>query len=240
MKKLFTFLYLLFALATRGWAQASDSLQVSATIYLGLSYAQPVGEFKSTYPKGQAIGPTFGLLVKPNPNFRYLQVGAEVSYLADGIRTIDVPNFNAYTLKTAHSFIPIHAVVRLKPEKYKSVVPYLDGLAGITIFNTRTKVKQDVFTWFRKGEEAEVLNKQNTTVFNYGLAAGLHFGNPRKKGWRADLRLVYLQSPIARYVKPDGIIITNDGYPNYKFSYSETSMFLLQFNVAGLIYSSYQ
>jgi hypothetical protein len=46
---------------------------------------------------------------------------------------------------------------------------------------------------------------------------------------------VYLEGPLATYVKRGNLTVDRDGYPVYRFTRSETSMLLLQLNVAGIL-----
>jgi hypothetical protein len=79
-----------------------------------------------------------------------------------------------------------------------------------------------------------MLDKFNATVFSYGLAAGIHI---KTKGYlpHLDLRLVYLEGPLGTYVRKGNLTVDQDGYPVYRFTRSETSMLLLQLNVAGFL-----
>ena len=88
MKKFCGMLILNCILGFGAAAQAYISPKINGTVYLGLTYAHPVGNFEKFYPEAQAVGGTFGLLVKPHRNIRYLQVGAQVSYLVNGINKI--------------------------------------------------------------------------------------------------------------------------------------------------------
>jgi hypothetical protein len=215
-------------------AQALEPLAAAGTVYLGLGAALPLGKFQDTYPGGRAYGANLGILVKPGAPTLPFEVGLEAGYLADGISQNKAPTQTPpYTIKTTHSYIPLHAVLRLKPKRAFLLTPYVDGLAGITIFNTRSKIKQDFFSSARE-EEATVLDKYNSTVFSYGLAAGLYIKGKNPIG-RLDIRLVYLESPLATYVKRGNLAVDPQGYPVYRFSRSETTMLLLQLNVAGLL-----
>jgi hypothetical protein len=228
-------LLLLFGLGWHtGLGQAAAPPAAAATVYLGLAAARPLGHFQDTYPGGGAYGATFGFLAKPGAPTLPFEVGLEVNYLVDGISKNKVHNLTpSYTIKTTHSYIPLHAVIRLKPQRTFRVTPYADGLAGITILNSRSKIKQSFFSSARE-EEATILDKFNATVFSYGLAAGLYI---KGKGQipRLDIRLVYLEGPLATYVKRGNLTVDRDGYPVYRFTRSETSMLLLQLNVAGIL-----
>ncbi|WP_137758405.1 hypothetical protein [Pontibacter sp. SGAir0037] len=206
------------------------------SVYIGAVYMQPVGAFRSTYPNGDAIGGTFGLLVNPLKRATALEVGAQVSYLSQGIHKVETNN-TAYhdVLKTAHSIIPIHLVARLKSQTTSLVKPYLDGLAGISIFNTRTKIKEDLLDFMQDGHQPVILNKHNSTGISYGLGAGLLFHTGKSKETMADIRLVYLYSPIEKYVQRGHVTVLQDGFPAYSFSLSETSMFMLQLNLVGIL-----
>jgi hypothetical protein len=221
-------------LAVLGWHSSPGQAPapVGGTVYGGLAGALPLGKFRDAYPGGQAYGATFGFLVKPGAPPLPFEVGLEVNYLVNGISKNKVSNLSPpYTIKTTHSYIPLHAVFRLKPRQTKTFSPYGDALAGITIFNSRSKIKQNFFA--SQEEEATVLDKYNATVFSYGLAAGLLV---KGKGQvpRLDIRLVYLEGPLGTYVKRGNLTVDTQGYPLYRFTRSETSMLLLQLNVAGL------
>jgi hypothetical protein len=206
----------------------------SGTVYLGIGAALPWGRFQEAYPGGQALGPAFGVLAKPGPARLPFEVGVEVSYLVDGISRQEAQALTpSYTVKTTHSYIPLHAVFRLKPRRTRTLTPYADGLAGITIFNSRSKIKEDIFS-SGQADEPAVLDKYNSTVFSYGLAAGLLIKG-KKQAPRLDLRLVYLESPLGTYVKRGNLSIDQQGYPVYRFTHSETSMLLLQLHVAGIL-----
>jgi hypothetical protein len=147
-------LLLLFGL---GWhaslGQAPAPPAEAATVYLGLTAARPLGHFQDTYPEGGAYGATFGLLAQPGPSTLPFQVGLEVNYLVDGISKNKVHHLTpSYTIKTTHSYIPLHAVLRLKPKRTFRITPYADGLAGITILNSRSKIKQSFFSSAREEE----------------------------------------------------------------------------------------
>jgi hypothetical protein len=215
-------------------AQASASPRQAATVYLGPGTALPLGQFQDTYPGGRAYGANLGILVKPGAPTLPFEVGLEAGYLADGISQKKASTQTPpYTIKTTHSYIPLHAVFRLKPKRSNRLTPYADGLAGITIFNTRSKIKQDFFSSAQE-EEATVLDKYNATVFSYGLAAGLYLKGKNPIG-RLDIRLVYLEGGLATYVRRGNLAVDPQGYPVYRFTRSETSMLLLQLNVAGLL-----
>ena len=115
------------------------------------------------------------------------------------------------------------------------LTPYLDGLMGVNILNTRSKIKENLLTFLDENKETIVLNKQNATVFSYGLAAGIHFGVQNRKSLKGDIRLIYLEGPVATYIKNGDITITPNGQPQYKYSFSETSTLLLQLNLVGII-----
>jgi hypothetical protein len=128
-------------------AQSGEPQEVTATLYGGLTAALPIGQLREAYPAGQAFGASMGFLVKPGRPSLPFEVGLEAGYLLDGIsrNKVQTPT-PPYTIKTAHSYIPLHAVLRLKPRRPMALTPYADALAGITIWNTRSKIKQDFFS----------------------------------------------------------------------------------------------
>jgi hypothetical protein len=236
VKLLGYFLLLWLCLPPAGQAQDITSGRPVGTLYLGLAFTQPIGSYKLAYPQGHGLGGTLGILVRPMSGHAPVELGLEAGYLPFGIEKhiIGQNSPDAYTLKTTHSLIPLHAVARLKPKRLATFNPYLDGLAGISIFNTRTKIKQDIISFFQN-EDAVVVNKKNSTVFSYGLAAGISFGGGKNKYFFGDLRLVYLESPVASYVKKRDITIDQNGDAFYHLTRSETSMFMLQLNLVGVL-----
>lgn len=235
MKQAFFFFGCFLGLVLSLQAQQTKTPPALGSVFLGLTFTQPTGSFKETYPGMLGLGGSFGFTVRPRAGYSPVEVGTQVSYLPYGIEKYTVgTGSSAYQLKTTHSFIPWHALVRLKPRRTATLNPYLDGLAGIAIFNTRTKEKEDVVAALRD-EDAIVVNKHNTTLFSYGLAAGLAFGGGSSKSFFGDIRLVYLENPLTWYVKKGNVQVDSNGFVDYKFSRSETSMFLLQLNLLGVL-----
>lgn len=202
-----------------------------------MAYTQPYGGFKEMYPRNHGIGGTFGFTVRPQAGYASIEIGAEASYLPYGIEKHQVGSgSNAYYLKTTHSLIPLHAFIRLKPRRFTSFNPYLDALAGIIIFNSRTKIKEGLFEAFRD-KEAVVVRKHNLTVFNYGLAASIMIGGQNRKNFFADLRFIYLESPLASFVKRGDVTVDQNGNTTYRLSHSKTSMLVVQLKLTGIIKS---
>jgi len=234
--KAFVFFWFLFLFSNpKLWAQEMNTSQVVGSVFMGITVSQPIGSYKARYPQARSMGANFGFTLRPQAGYAPVELGLNTGYLLDGISKHQVgTGSNAYTLKTAHNIIPLHAFIRLKPRRVAALNPYLDGLAGITIFNSRTKIKEDVITAFQD-KDAIVVNKFNNTVFNYGLAVGLAFRGSAGKSIFADLRFVYLESPLTNYVKRGNITVSSYGDAFYNISHSETSMFLLQLNLLGVI-----
>ncbi|MGV3585940.1 MAG: hypothetical protein ACO1OF_02965 [Adhaeribacter sp.] len=235
----FALVYVLVFLGLTHLVRAQVLLPDRATgsAFIGITYTQPTGQFRETYPSGHGKGGTFGFTVRPMAGTAPIELGATFSYLPIGIEKQPVGSgSNAYKLKTTHSLIPMHALVRLKPRRLTFATPYLDGLAGITVFNSRTKIKEDFFTSLRD-EDPIVIGKQTSTVINYGLAAGLSFALNTRKSFYADLRLVYLESPLATYVKKGDVLVDQNGDATYRYSRSETRMFMFQLNIMGILKS---
>jgi hypothetical protein len=237
MKVTFFCLLLVLINMYTGQAQERPTGRPTGSVSIGLAYTQPRSGFRQYYPNGHAAGTTFGFTVRPQAGYAPLELGAEVSYLLFGIEKHTIGSgSNAYYLKTTHSFIPLHGLVRLKPGRLTTFNPYLDALAGISIFNSRTKVDEDFFTFLRD-EEPLVIKKHTSVVFNYGLAAGLMYAVNNRKSFFADLRLIYLESPLASYVKKGDVFIDQNGDAAYHLTRSETSMFMVQLKLTGIIKS---
>ena len=230
MEKKYALSIIFCLLLIPGWAQKYKMPKLIGVGYAGLSFAQPLGQFKKTYPGMQAFGGTIGFLFDITNSLKSpLSVGLEGNYLVYGISRLKVNNPNdAYTIRTTHEIIPLHALVRLKPRWNTQLIPYIDGLAGITVFKTISKMKIPGYD----GEESlPVLGKYRETGLSYGFAGGVHL--KLDKDLSANLRLVYLQNPINHYIKRKDVTAGTDGYPVYKISHSETNTVQVQLNLVG-------
>ncbi|GEO03142.1 hypothetical protein AAE02nite_08060 [Adhaeribacter aerolatus] len=235
MKFTLTYLFLFLGLCRLVMAQRPAPGPPIGSVFIGLGYTLPTAGFRETYATGHAKGGTFGFTVRPVAGTAPIELGAEVSYLPFGIEKQPVgTGSSSYTLKTTHSQVPLHALVRLKPRRLSTVTPYLDGLAGITVFNSRTKIKEDLFTSLRD-EDPIVVSRHTSTVFNYGLAAGFSVAVNNRKSFYADIRLIYLESPLATYVKKGDVLVDQNGDATYLYSRSETSTFMVQLNLLGIL-----
>ncbi|TXK37030.1 hypothetical protein FVR03_16260 [Pontibacter qinzhouensis] len=229
-------LLLVCTLSIESYGQEEEPLQSVGTAYLGASYAIPLGGYRQAYPQANALGGTFGLLLNPRSYPSPLEVGVQVSYLSQGIDKNRSSFSNVYPIiKTSHSLVPLHLVARVKPQKPMRFKPYIDGLVGITIFNTRSKLKEDIFDFMRDDHEAIVLGKYRTTVFSCGIGAGMLLWESNSKNSFADIRVTYLQSPFTTYVRKRDVAVQQDGYPVYFFTRSETNMLQISLNISGVL-----
>ncbi|MFT2007658.1 hypothetical protein ACMA1I_03215 [Pontibacter sp. 13R65] len=219
------------------YGQAEEVAErVVGSVYIGPTYTVPIGDYRQAYPHANALGGTFGLLLNPRKYPSPLEVGLQVSYLSQGIDKNRSSYSSAYPiLKTSHSQVPLHLVARVKPLKEMRIMPYIEGLAGITIFNTRTKLKEDIFDFMRDDHEAVVLDRYRTTVISFGVGAGLRFWGNKSKTAYTDLRVTYLQSPFTNYVKKGDVRVLLDGFPDYHLTRSETNMLLINLNLVGVL-----
>ncbi len=234
---------MLFAFGKATFGQSGENGQaeeirrtVVGTVYLGPAYTAPLGSYRQAYPHADALGGTFGLLINPRKYPSPLELGLQGSYLSQGVDKNPSNYSRTYpTLKTSHSIVPLHFIARVKPQREMPFKPYLDGLAGISIFNTRTKLKEDIFDFMRQDHEAFVLDRYRTTVISFGMGVGMLFWQNKSKDAYADLRVTYLQSPFASYVKKGQVRVLQDGFPAYEFTRSETNMLLINLNIAGVL-----
>ncbi|MCC9165609.1 hypothetical protein [Pontibacter harenae] len=206
------------------------------TVYMGITYAQPLGSFRQAYPQADAFGGTFGLLLNPLKRPSSVEFGLQVSYLSQGVQKMwPAGTLSDEKWKTTHSIVPLHLVARIKPTDQLRIKPYMDCLAGISVFNTRTKIKQNIFEFFNDDLQAVILNRYNSTVLSYGVGAGILFDLGVSGNSALDIRFVYLQSPLANYVKRGDLSIDQDGYPVYGLTRSATNIMMLQLNSVGIL-----
>lgn len=106
---------------------------------------------------------------KPSPMF----VGGEFSYLTYGVDKIRESAINP-PIKTTFNVYYINAAGRILLTQEKAFVPFIDGLLGARIFNTRTKIDKDFLATVLNDDQPEVINTTNDTGINYCIGFGFY------------------------------------------------------------------
>lgn len=231
MKKIFI-LPVLFCISLTVAAQESIMFSVYGNIAL------PTPEFKKAVDNsagGMGVGFGTNFLVNPKGKKGYSPVffGVDFSYLTFG-RDKQPSINNAPPYKTSFNHYSISGITRLVlTDKALGFTPFIDGMIGAKIFNTRTKIDKN-FLGTLFNEEDEVIHTTNDTGLGYGLGLGFftrHQKDEEGNGTGSfSLRLMYLWGDKTQYVKRGSLTVDN-GSVSYETGYTKTNMILLQFGI---------
>jgi hypothetical protein len=215
-----------------------DRFHVSVTGVVGF----PSSELKEAVTNNfgdLGIGFAVSLLVnplgskKPSPIF----MGIDFSYLTYGVDKIDASasypqlktTFNVYNISGAFRFVPKHS---------PGFSPFIDGMIGSRIFNTRTKVDKNALQTLLNEDQPEVVNTTNDAGICYTLGTGFFvrkIKNSNDEGKGAfTLRVLYSWGDDVEYIKRDSIQLDQDGFLTYEKGRTRTDMLVVQ--VGFLLY----
>ena len=196
---------------------AAQVQQRPITLSLKSHAGSPTGEFNEEWGRGFAgLSANFSTPMKRLPfegglQFDWSHMGREKAVVPINEEYIDATEGDLVVNNSIYGF---HSLVRLKPFTGK-VAPYVDGLAGLRSFSSRTKVKVD-------GEEGPIRNERNHRdgTFSYGWAAGVMVA------WGRTLfvegRFEKLQGGEVTYVDPSTVDIDPGGAVTYETRTSNT------------------
>jgi hypothetical protein len=239
MKKILT-LCLLLPFFIKCTGQQSDSIRfTSVHFYAGVQSAIPSAEFRKVINNAAGnLGYGFftGLAVsplgknKPSPvllgiDFGYFLYGNEKQ---KGSGTMP-------TLKTTHNVFTWNGMARLKPAHQRgSITPFADGLLGLKLFNSKTKIDKDLTNIIFNDNQNEVINNVKDTGLNYGLGVGF-YTNPKKRANAGfQLRVLYLWGDEMKYVVRNSVVVDANGFVTYETARANTSMVIIQLGFTAL------
>ena len=210
------------------------------SLYLAAQVAIPSTAFRRAIQNsfgnlgfGAALGFVFNPFLRKKPSLVHL--GLDFGYLNYGIdKTLPV---NYYPLKTTYNIYTLNGLLRVQPKELRNFAPFADGMLGLKIFNTVTKVDEDALTTVINNPPSQVLQRTNHTIFNYGVGLGFTTGNPHKlEGVRFFLRVLYLWGGPATYVVRGSVQLDNAGNVNFQTDQARTDMFVIHLGVSGLLH----
>lgn len=218
-----------------GSAQDQNNMPAHVSIYGALSY--PSEEFKNAVDNsiggiGAGLSTTILLNPKGNNGFSPVYVGVDFTYLTFGRDKIEATN-SAPPYKTSFNHYGISGLGRLFFKEELGFFPFIDGLIGVKVFNTRTKIDKDVFDHLLTDDQAEVVDNTNDAGLGFGAGLGFFIKNYppaddeyNSGGGSITMRIVYLWGAPTTYVKRGSMEIEN-GYITYEKGYARTDMILL-------------
>jgi len=218
-------------------AQETDTTRFDyLSFYVNSQVAVPAKEFREVINNsvGDAgVGLAGGLLFsplgrkKPSP----VLIGIDIGYLNYGLEKINASSGDP-ALKITHNIYSFDGIGRLRPYNRKGkVTPFIDGLLGLKLYNTRVKIDKTFLDTIFNKDEAEVLKNVNNTGVNFGLGAGF-YTNPTK-GIGFTMRAIYMWGDEVDYVVRNSMKI-NNGTLSYETASANTSMLTIQLGITGL------
>lgn len=139
------------------------------------------------------------------------------------------------TLKTAHNVFTWNAMARLKPISHQGrIIPFADGLIGLKLFSSKTKIDKDLTNIIFNDNQNEVINKVRDTGLNYGLGVGF-YTNPRENSNPGfQMRVLYLWGDEVKYVKRNSVMVDSNGSVTFETDRANTSMVIIQVGFTAL------
>lgn len=162
---------------------------------------------------------------KPSP----ILMGIDFSYLTYGVDKIDESSSNP-PLKTAFNVYNISAAFRFLPRQSTGFAPFIDGMVGSRIFNTRTKINKDIVDTILNEDQPEVINTTNDAGLCYTVGIGFFNRKPKDDQLKGSftLRFLYTWGDDAEYIIRDSIKLDSDNFVTYETGRTRTDMFLIQ------------
>jgi hypothetical protein len=221
-------------------AQAQDTVRFSTIHFFGgVQTAIPSSEFREVINNSfgnLGYGLNLGFVLsplgekKPSP----VLLGADFGYFTYGNEK-QKGTSTSPPLKTTHNVFTWNAMARLKPTHHKgSIIPFADGLIGLKLFNSKTKIDKNVTDIIFNTDKREVINNVKDTGLNYGLGLGF-YTNPKKNtnpGFQ--LRVLYLWGDEVKYVVRNSVAVDQNGFVTFSTNRANTSMIIVQLNFTAL------
>jgi len=202
-----------------------------------VNFAVPTADFKQAVDNtmgGTGIGFGMNMLFNPYGKKRYSPVffGGDFSLVTYGRDK----HHGEVPFKTSFNFYHVNGITRVfLTNRAVGFTPFIDGMLGVKVFNTRTKVDKDFFQTVVLEEEEEVLHTTNSADLGYGISLGFY---TRKTGDTGEgfgsfsLRLSYLWGGKSTYVKRGSVKVVDGSYVEYETGYTHMSMFMIQLGFA--------
>ncbi len=223
----------------KAYAQKYDSSKFSyINFYLNTQIAVPSKEFREAIHNdlgnlgyGLASGIVFSPLLenKPSP----VLIGVDFGYFKYG-QDKQSGTSTSPPLKTTYNVFTWNAMARLRPRFQRgSITPFADGLLGLKLYNTKTKIDKDVVDFIFNNNQPEVINNVRNTGLNYGLGVGFYTNPKTQTNPGFTLRILYLWGDDVTYVVRNSLKVTPGGDVTFDTGRANTSMLLIQVGISA-------
>jgi len=221
-----------FLLSIKLTAQESVNLSLYGNVTV------PIADFKEAIDNsvgGAGVGVGTNFLFNPKGKKAYSPIflGIDFSYVTFG-RDKQEATTNGLPYKTTFNYYNISGVSRIfLTDKTEGLTPFIDGMLGLKIFNTRTKIDKDLIGTIIN-DQPEVIHTTNDTGLGYGLGVGFYKRHPHTEegsgGASVSMRVMYLWGDKTSYVKRGSLQVDN-GAVTYETGYANTNMILIQLGI---------
>lgn len=214
-------------------AQEESSKFQKASINFGFQFGSPTSAFKKNLGDFKGYGVDFAGVWHPLTKLPEIGIGASLSYMHFGrdVNAIRKNNVNELRIKTTHSVIPLHGILRYQPVNNKRVNPYFDLLIGRTIFATKTKENKNFLETILDGKSEDIVIEEFThDAFSWGAALGIMIELGEKRETAFGLKVVSMKGNATQYSRKGDTKTINESI-EYTFHHSKTDMYLLQADV---------
>ena len=224
-------------------AQESDTIKFDyLNFYFNGQVAVPAKEFREVIDNSVGdlgVGLAGGFLFsplgqkKPSP----ILLGVDIGYINYGVEKIRATSNNP-AIKITHNIYSFDGMARLRNPNHnkKNVVPFIDGLLGVKLYNTRIKIDKDLIDVIFNNNQEEVLENVNNTGLNFGLGAGFYTLPKKINGAGFMMRVLYLWGDEVDYVTRNSVKM-NNGTLTYDTGKANTSIVTIQLGITGFAFS---
>lgn len=208
---------------------------------LGLqgSIGFPIGEFKNSIENSfgnNGFGGGLHVLINTQKEDKTpVFLGIDFNYLNFGTEKTPESKYLP-PLKTTFNYFTLGPLFRVVlTEKYSGIVPFVDGMFGLKILNTKTRVDNSLVTTILTQEPNESILGTNYEGLVSGIGIGFYTKSQKKE---ADdiaasffVKLMFEYGDKTRYVKRNSISVDPEGLITYQTGHTPTSMITLKFGI---------
>jgi hypothetical protein len=217
-------------------AQKYDSSRFSyINFYFNTQVAIPSREFREVIKNdfgnlgyGIATGVTLSPLFenKASP----LLIGLDFGYFTYGQEKQRATSTSP-PLKTTYNVFTWNGIGRLRPRFHRgAVTPFIDGMLGLKLYNTKTKIDKNIIDFIFNDDQREVINNVKDTGLNFGLGAGFYVNS--KTGYPGfTLRALYLWGDEVNYVVRNSLKVDANGFVTFDTARANTTMVIVQLGI---------
>jgi hypothetical protein len=216
------------------YGQKYDSSKFSyINFYFNTQIAVPHKEFREAIQNdlgnlgyGIATGLVLSPLLenKPSP----VLLGLDFGYFKYG-QDKQSATSTSPPLKTTYNVFTWNGMARLRPRFQRgAITPFADGLLGLKLYNTKTKIDKDVVDFIFNDSQPEIINNVKNTSLNYGLGVGFYTNPKNQNNPGFTLRVLYLWGDDVTYVVRNSVKVTPAGDVTFTTDRANTSMVLIQ------------